>query len=583
MVPKYDWKMKRTIPRIAALLLVMAVLPNETEAQGFLKKLKERAEQAVTNTLRAPAEAASTTEQHATPEAAPAPEEEPFATVSASDRVPKLRQSKVVWYDEVRPSQATDARALLAELPPLPSVAEVVASNDDSRSAYNNRLAAISMRVDELDDLYSCSDEEMLAARNKMNDEIADALGVSPDLVRKLDDPNTTPSERAAIEEQIKNAALGGFNQEAFANDAATMQARLNQIMEEVKPYEKKMEAGTLTPEDEAFLRPRLAEIQQIQQQLMSGLSGVMNTSAKMDAIVRKADADQQRIDRELKAFSEKVEAVRKNEVGVVKSCEEIEAEYAARLQAIYDKVHQSNSATEVHRLYDEADALMKNYRMRAAQIFLAGLQVRLDNAKKLLPEAERIYGALADNQTIPACVVRRVPLNIVIECVDILDEAYTSFPNPTVLPVKMEQISLLDPDDDLLTTESQIVGGFVAGGDLAESFRNKSHLLVRNRKDGYYYELQGTSRRRLEGDGPFNFFDAKQVQAQPDELFGEIPLRGGGRKAHYSKSGTLTLHDGTLFWPLAVQRHADRLEFIICEYDYETQVQHFVKCTYKL
>ena len=62
---------------------------------------------------------------------------------------------------------------------------------------------------------------------------------------------------------------------------------------------------------------------------------------------------------------------------------------------------------------------------------------------------------------------------------------------------------------------------------------------------------------------------------------YGEIPLRKGNRVATFSTGRTLTLHDGTMVYPVAFRRHADRLEFIV--HDVVNDKEDFYMCVYKL
>ena len=104
--------------------------------------------------------------------------------------------------------------------------------------------------------------------------------------------------------------------------------------------------------------------------------------------------------------------------------------------------------------------------------------------------------------------------------------------------------------------------------------------MLVYNNTDSSYYQIKGGKRTKLSGDGPFDF-SAKTPK--PANTYGEIPLRGGDRKAVYSRDGSLTLHDGTNLYPLVMNRYSDRLEFVILDYSGEKSVHNLVKCIYKL
>lgn len=553
--------MKKNVLLTLISILSLAFVPMDTYSQGFLKKLKQKVEK----TVGMEQEDEPTRNQNEDTAA-------PTAQVSATDIVPKLRQSTVIWDGEVQPSRAANARALLKELPALPSANEIAAPSDASRTAYYNKLSAIDMRVDELDRQYACSDEEMAAARENIYRELTGILGLSVEEMKRLEDPNITEFERQRLTDKASAHMMGGNSPEDISNMAASKKGRLDQLQKEIEAIEAKERKGTLTEADKKRAAEISEEMMPMLQEMMNSMSGVIATAEKSAAFSAKVAKYQDRAS----AYADKVAALRKTEDGVVKDCRQIAEEYESQLKGIYEQIWAESNPVKIHSLYDEADRLMKNYRTRAATIYLSGLRLRLDNAKKMMTEAEQLYADMADGELIPRCAARRAPLNVVTDCIDILNEAYTSFPQPGVLPVKNDKIALLKEGEHLLLAESGFAGGFVAGGSVVDDFVKNSRLLVHNETDNSYYEISGGKRTRLDGDGPFDF---RVKASRPAETYGEIPLRGGGRKAVYSRDGSLTLHDGTILYPLVMSRHSDRLEFIILDYSNEG----LMKCTYKL
>lgn len=553
--------MKKNVLLTLISILSLAFVPMDTYSQGFLKKLKQKVEK----TVGMEQEDEPTRNQNEDTAA-------PTAQVSATDIVPKLRQSTVIWDGEVQPSRAANARALLKELPALPSANEIAAPSDASRTAYYNKLSAIDMRVDELDRQYACSDEEMAAARENIYRELTGILGLSVEEMKRLEDPNITESERQRLTDKASAHMMGGNSPEDISNMAASKKGRLDQLQKEIEAIEAKERKGTLTEADKKRAAEISEEMMPMLQEMMNSMSGVIATAEKSAAFSAKVAKYQDRAS----AYADKVAALRKTEDGVVKDCRQIAEEYESQLKDIYEQIWAESNPVKIHSLYDEADRFMKNYRTRAATIYLSGLRLRLDNAKKMMTEAEQLYADMADGELIPRCAARRAPLNVVTDCIDILNEAYTSFPQPGVLPVKNDKIALLKEGERLLLAESGFAGGFVAGGSVVDDFVKNSRLLVHNETDNSYYEISGGKRTKLDGDGPFDF---RVKASRPTETYGEIPLRGGGRKAVYSRDGSLTLHDGTILYPLVMSRHSDRLEFIILDYSNEG----LMKCTYKL
>lgn len=551
------------------------LVPAGAEAQGFLKKMKQKAEKALNKVAGVDEEPQ---------EKSASAEENPMASLpTATDRIPKLRQSTLVWDGEVRPSSASTVPELMNELPSLPGVEDVVRPDEVKREAYYRRLTAIDLRVRELDKQWACSDEEMLAAREKMYKEMESFTGLTAAEMKRLEDPNLPEAERTRLEEKVKNRLLGGTDMDALSAKAQSKEERLEQLEKEMEVLEKKEKKGTLTEADKQRMGELSQEAMAMHQDLMdSGIGNLMNVSKQADAVGQKIVGDQAELNSRLKALIDKITAAGKNGEGVVKNRDQIAAEYEDRLRIIYERVHRFNDADSIHALYDQADELMKNYRTRAAKTFLQGLQVRLDNTRKLLPEAEAVYKEMADNGMIPQCATRRTPLNLVTRCVDILNEAYASFPQPEVLPVERETFSFLKKEEQVLYGESGFAGGFSTGtgSGIIEEFIAGSHLLVFNEGDQCYYEIKNGRRRNLgKEEQGWNYYNRVN---QPDEVYGDIPLRKAGRKATYSRSGMLTLHDGTTLFPVIMRRYADRLEFIVRDYDRDSD-QQFVKCVYKL
>ncbi len=570
--------MKTRILGILAVALVLVAAPADTHAQGFLKNLKQKAEQAVSKMVGIEEEPQAETIVN---------EENAGSKPTAADRVPKLRQPSFVWDGQVSPSTASTVQQLLNELPALPSVEQIVNPDDAQRQAYYNRLAAISMRVEELDEQWTCSDEEMLALRDRLYRDLADTYGISVEDMKRLEDPNISETEKERIEEKIKQSMLGGLNVDNMQSMAENMEAkqkkyeaRMAEIEKEMEVYEKKEKKGTLTETDQARMIQLAQEAQTIQQDVMSGIdmNALMNIGKKEQALTQKYSVATTRMEQRLKEFSDKAAALQKSNGKIVMDCNEIAADYEENLSSLYDRVYRSNDVDIIHALYDQADELMKNYRTRAAKIWLKSLSVRLEQTKKLMPEAAEIYGELVKEGLLPECALRRPQLNVVTACEDLLDEAYADFPQPDVLPYHMEAMGILKAEERVLYPESGFVGGFGGSGNLFDDFKNGSRILVYNSQEQAYYKLEGGNRTKLAGEGPHNFFDAKQ---KVNYTYGEIPLRKGNRKATFSTGRTLILHDGTMVYPVAFRRYDDRLEFIVL--DTVNDKEDFFMCVYKL
>ncbi|MBQ8839032.1 MAG: hypothetical protein IJ005_06910 [Bacteroidales bacterium] len=577
--------MKRLIT-LLSLLAVLAVAAPEASAQGFLKKIKDKAENAVGEAImkKLGLEDAQTPENQSVMQDSPAEPEKPLGPVSASDQIPKLRVSSVVWENQVVPSKASDVYGLIDDLPSFPTAEQIAEYDESTYRIYYDKIAAVNMRVEELDEQQSCSDEAMIAAREDLMNDLADLFGLTETEMKRLEDPDISPEEEERLTQKMIAHMTGGMDMDSFTSKAESSQARMAEISKEMEVYEKKAEKGTLTEAEKQRMQELNQEMMAMTQDLMGGMGNIMQTATKAAEITSKVNAEQTRFQNALKQYTEKVEAIRRNEDGVVKTCEEIASEYEAGLKAIYEQIYRTSDAESVRDLYDQADEMMKNYRLRAAKVWLQGLQVRFDNTVKLIPEAEKVYADMAAGGMIPECAVGRAPLNLVTECTDILNEAYADFPQPEVLPVEMEVISVLNENERLMRAESGFPRGFSpssGAGDIRDEFINGSCFLVWNDAESSYYKIENGNRVKLSGEGPFDFYKASP---KPDEsVYGDIPHRSGSRKASYTRSGSLILHDGTYMYPMFMRRHSDRLEFVIYDHIPGTDKEGFMKCTYKL
>ncbi len=91
---------------VAASLAMLTAMPEEAAAQGFLNKIKQKAENAVLNAIGLTGGEEQQKEQETVSE--DKTDAEVQRQPSATDRIPNMRQSRVVWDGEVKPSSAAD-------------------------------------------------------------------------------------------------------------------------------------------------------------------------------------------------------------------------------------------------------------------------------------------------------------------------------------------------------------------------------------------------------------------------------------------------------------------------------------------
>lgn len=530
--------MKKNVLLIPVCLLILAFMPATAHSQGFLKKLKQKVENAVVGTDESETSTDGKSEDGEPENITPTP----------VDKIPKLRIATSSWDEIIQPSKAFTPRALLNELPALPTVTAMVTPTEEVRASYYRKIVAVDMRVEELDEQNTCSDEEMLAARDKLYQEMAGIVGLTVEEMKRLEDPNLPEAEKEQLAAKVKNSMITGSEMGNLTAMGAELEKR------------EKAKGGKLSDEE---MMQFVSENPDALNDLTNVAARNMETSAKVQTL----NARFSRLNQQLQQVSQKQKRLAGQNQGVITSCEKIAEDYEKKLKKIYEQIFATEDREEIEKLYAQADELMKNYRMRAAKLWRNSLQAQLDEAKNLLPEIESVYAEMAKEGMIPACTVNRASYNLVTYFTDILHKAYSDFPQPSVLPVQMETILEFKKHEYLWWPES----GFASS---VTDFIANSRILVYDSAEKARYIYENGRRRKLTDK------DARDFQPVTPRLkpsYNTWTSESGARKVTYTRDGSVTLHDGTSFYPLAFQQLDNKLVWIIA------RDNSIVKCTYKL
>ena len=160
---------------MAIALAIFCRIPVEVHGQSFLKKLKQK----VGNVVGTKDDTAEIGEE-------------------PTDKLQKRRTATATWDEMIAPSRANSPEALLNELPPLPSVESIVYPEETARATYYRKIVAVDMRITELDSIHTCSDEEMIALRDKFYVELADINGITVEEMKSLEDPRNVRQPKEA-------------------------------------------------------------------------------------------------------------------------------------------------------------------------------------------------------------------------------------------------------------------------------------------------------------------------------------------------------------------------------------------------
>lgn len=529
--------MRKILNITTIALAVFCWIPVEAYSQGFLKKLKQK----VDNVVGTKDDTAEIGEEPSVG----GDGDQPTRSVTPTDKLQKRRTATATWDEVIAPSRANSPEALLNELPPLPSAESIAYPEEAARAAYYRKIVAVDMRITELDSIHTCSDEEMIALRNKFYVELADVNGITVEEMKSLEDPNLPEAEKQRLIEKMKNAMIGDTRGlEAMGADLQKREAA---------------KGGELTDEEKmAFL----AENQDNLSDLGSMMEKMQATQEKSAAFsVRFARLEQMTVQQ-----TEKMRKIQQTNASVIASCEKVAGEYEAELKDLYARIYATEDSREVEKLYAKADERMRNYRLRAAKLWRNSLQAQIGEVKAMYPDIVNLQKEMVKEGLIPACAEKRASFNAVTNYTNILHKAYRDFPQPRVLPVHMETILKIPEKEHLFYAES----GFATSVD---GFLNNSRIYTAD-NTGKRYLYENGKKRELAPNDPGDFH-AKGERTEP--TYGTWASESGMRKVTYARDGSLTLHDGTSFYPLAFKKEHDRLVWII------TSPAGIEKCTYKL
>ena len=532
--------MKKIVMMLAAVLVLSTT---DASAQGFLKKLKQKAQAAMGSS----SQDEESEEQQADSDEPADPSK--IAVAQGSDIVPKRKTSTITWDGTITPSSASTASALMKELPALPSAEKMARCSMEERDAYTQKIAAVTLRAEQLQKgTDECSDEEMEAYRLKWENKIQDLFGLTKEEFAILQDENAPESKKQPIQDKMMRKIMGteGYDQA------------------EMERFEKMSEK-----EQEAYIKAHPEFVQKMQKIAMNA----GNFSKKANQMTAALNGYEVKLGKLVQDYAKFV--VREEN----HSYESIAKKYNGKLKKLYDQICASDDASQVDALYAEADEMLYKYRLEAAKEYRASLQRQIAEAKKFAAEYARLTQEVVDSGDLPECAVGRMDLNAVITTGNLLDEAYKDLPELESLPVCREVLYTLPKGWSFGIWECRGFMGAVDGFKAGSSWP----LLADNRTgDQVEYAVVENGKFRK-----INESELKRINKQADQRlksasknkppYGTYKSRSGQRVVEYSKTGELIVNGMTTFYPVAFTAKDNALEWIILD------GEEIVKCTYKL
>ena len=536
--------MKKIVMMMAALLMLSTA---DANAQGFLKKLKQKAQQVVMGNQVESEEANERSEEQQSYNDEPA-DPSNLAVAQGSDIVPKRKTVTITWDGTITPSSASTASALMAELPQLPSAEKMARSTMAERDAYTQKIAAVLARAEQLQaGEKGCSDAEMEALRLKWENKIQNMFGLTKEEMAILNDENAPESKKKPIQDKVMMKIMGGNVDQA-----------------EMARFEKMSEK-----EQEAYIRQHPEFVQKMQKMAMNA----GNFSKQMNQMTAALSGYEAKVGKLAQDYAKVIMREESHSyAGIAKK-------YDSKLKKLYDQICATDDAAKVDALYAEADELLYKYRLEAAKEYRASLQRQIAEAKKFAAEYARLSKEVVASGDLPECAIGRTDLNTVIMVGNLLDEAYKDLPELNNLPVCRETLYTLPKGWNFGVWECRgfmgSVDGFKIGGGWPLLADNRSgdqveYAVVEN---GKFRKIDESELKRINKQADQRLKTASKNKPP----YGTYKSRSGQRVVEYSKTGELIVNGMTTFYPVAFSAKDNALEWIILD------GEEILKCTYKM
>ena len=206
------------------MLAALALMCSQAQAQNFLSKLKEKASEAIGNVAGfggIGGIGGIGGDESAAESMVPNDDPNSVQAVSGERALPARRASTFGWDGPVTPSEAKFPIPLMNEFPKVPSAASLVNPVESEQIAYYKAIKAVTLRAEELNADTTCEDTETKMWREKANQGLKDAFGLTDEEIAMLNRDDLSEADQKRLEDKISKAVLGDMDPSALEKDAA--------------------------------------------------------------------------------------------------------------------------------------------------------------------------------------------------------------------------------------------------------------------------------------------------------------------------------------------------------------------------
>ncbi len=603
--------MKRHFVYIGLMLAMLAGSSADANAQGFLKKAMQKANEAkerLQDKVGSVMGEVTGIDLSAGSQSETSVSSEVKTKNTATDVVAKRRSSSVSWDAPVAPSKANDPMSLLNELPAVPSADQIANPTEEEQILFYQAIKRVTMRAEALNvGGEACDDAWIEEWRQKYNERMSKLFGLTPEEMNKLDDPETSEAERERLQQKMEANMRNKYE----LGDAANMDARVEEMekrmqamggneavaqqmtlktMEKMRPFynanegeikyltgmsaaefysanmaqtkysianpdsekmcpemqkgmdyanaARKKDGKAYTTRENAFQKKMQSAMQTAMKEAQKEMTGAgsmeemmgLGKLGQMTADMASATAEMQKLQMGLARLAEQeapmAEALQFDSELLNKSVSEANFK---KIEDLRKKICATDDPEKYNALYNEAGALISNFRQNAAKKLRAEIQYRMDKVKKQMPNFIRVQQQAVKDEIIPACAVNRSPLNAVIQAADMLNDAYTTIGEayPSLVCTTVCMTYKLEDDEEFYYPENYV------GASDEMGFK----IYVKNRVNGKVYQLVKGERKQVT-ENDFNKDIKTPIAKSQQQKSQTWTSTDGKRKAYYNANG---------------------------------------------
>ncbi len=540
--------------KIVFLAAVFAVMSyGETNAQNFLNKMKQKAENAVNqqiNRVTGNKSDNSANQPKVDITDSPSGDNTQITTTVVTDFEYQPTETSEntfgVDLDNVKPASGNTYEQLLAQLPSLPSAAQIANPTEAEYQNYFKKLQAVKLKADMLTEdgcagempaiqqpqapaqnhgnpMASLTREEMTLMAKEGEAIEKEIAAQEKKLGRKMTDIEQFHFMRKNHKEFTKIALK--MNESQNGVSAAEMEKLLADIDAESKSKGRDLteaEMNEIAKTKYPALYAKATAASKKQQQAMDAANQRMNDAAASQESMKKIQ--------ELEKKCQRDEESARNE------CYQFAAQYEGQLRDIYSQIVNSNDKAQIAQLYAKADGMVNDYKQNAAKSWVNGISNHINVIKSSIPDYMNIYKAQGE------CIQEHCKLSQLLKIIEDMEDAYGAFPLISVEPVQVSKTNITCYRYESVFYPK--VTGFVANSRLSKN-----------------------------GEDYCDKFSCDKVKP----AYGTYKSQDGKRVVNFANDGSLTLPGGYVHYPVAFEQQGDMLVW------YEVKNNTIMEYKYKL